>query len=99
MVHVTAILTAKVVIFITIVAEGDIIGVDGDITGVEKAVAMATGVIVTGAMAAYEPVIVIHSYDVYIGHEFVAIVAIAIIVVAAIFTDIIIVSHMILSSP
>ena len=60
---------------------------------------MATGVIVAGAMAAYEPMVVIDGYDVYIGHEFVAIVAIGIIVVAAIFTDIIIVSNMILSSP
>jgi hypothetical protein len=50
-------------------------------------------------MAAYEPMVVIDGYDVYIGHEFVAIVAAAIIVVAAIFTDIIIVSYMILSSP
>jgi hypothetical protein len=60
---------------------------------------MATGVIVAGAMAAYEPMIVIHSYDVYIGHEFVAIVAAAIIVVAAIFADVIPISYMVLSSP
>jgi hypothetical protein len=58
---------------------------------------MAAGVVVTGAMAAYEPMIIIHSYDVYIGHEFVAIVAAAVVVVAAIFTDIIIVSYMVLS--
>ena len=99
MVHVTAIVTSEIVIFVAIVAQGYIIGIDGDVTGVEKAVAMAASVVVTGAMAAYEPMVVIDGYDVYIGHEFVAIVAAAIIVVAAIFTDIIIVSYMILSSP
>jgi hypothetical protein len=99
MVHVTAIVTSEIVIFVAIVAQGYIIGIDGDVTGVEKAVAMAAGVVVTGAMAAYEPMIVIHSYDVYIGHEFVAIVAIAIIVITAIFADVIVVSYMVLSSP
>jgi hypothetical protein len=59
--------------------------------------AMATSVVVTGAMAAYEPMVVIHSYDVYVRHQFIAIFAIAIIVVAAIFTDVIIVSHMVFS--
>ena len=99
MVHVTAILASEVVIFVAIVAEGYIIGVDGDITGVEKAAAMATGVIVAGAMAAHEPIIVIHSYDVYVRHQFVAIVAIGIVVVAAILTDVIVITHMVLSSP
>ena len=99
MVHVTTIVAGEVVVFIAIVAEGDIIGVDGDITGVEKAAAMATGVIVAGAMAAHESVIIIHGYDVYVRHQFIAIVAIGIVVITAIFTDIIIVSHMILSSP
>ena len=97
MVHVTAILASEVVIFIAIGAEGYIVSINGDVAGIEKAVAMAAGVIVTGAMAAYEPVIVIHGYDVYIGHQFVAIVAIAIVVITAIFTDIIIISHMVLS--
>jgi uncharacterized membrane protein YidH (DUF202 family) len=60
---------------------------------------MAASVIVAGAMAAYEPMIVIDGHDVYVRHQFVAIVAIGIVVVAAIFTDIIIVSQMILSSP
>jgi hypothetical protein len=60
---------------------------------------MAASVVVTSTVAAYEPMIIIDGHDVYIGYEFVAIVAIAIIVITAIFTDIIIVSHMILSSP
>jgi hypothetical protein len=60
---------------------------------------MAASVIVTGAMAAYEPVIIIDGHDVYIGYEFVAIVAIAIIVITAIFADVIVVSYMVLSSP
>jgi hypothetical protein len=60
---------------------------------------MAAGVVVTSTMAAYEPVIVIDGHDVYIGHEFVAIVAIAIIVITAIFADVIVVSYMVLSSP
>jgi triacylglycerol esterase/lipase EstA (alpha/beta hydrolase family) len=61
--------------------------------------AMAASVIVTGAMAAHEPVIVIHGYYVYVRHQFIAIFAIGIIVVAAIFTDIIAITYMVLSSP
>jgi hypothetical protein len=61
--------------------------------------AMAASVIVTGAMAAHEPMIIIDGYDVYIGHEFVAIVAIAIIVITAIFADVIVISYIVLSSP
>jgi hypothetical protein len=97
MVHVAAILASEVVIFIAICAQGYIVSVDGDVTGIEKSLAMAASVVVTGAMAAYEPVIVIDGHDVYIGHEFVAIVAMGIVVIAAIFADIIIVSYMVLS--
>ena len=61
--------------------------------------AMAASVVVTSAMAAYEPVIVIDGHDVYIGYEFVAIVAIGIVVITAIFTDVIVITHMVLSSP
>ena len=97
MVHVTTIFASEVVIFVAICAQGYIVSVDGDVTGVEKSAAMATSVVVTGAMAAHETVIVIHGYNVYIGHEFVAIVTVAIVVITAIFADIIIVSHMVLS--
>ena len=97
MVHVTAILASEIVIFVAIVAEGDIISIDGDVAGVEKAAAMAASVIVTGAMAAYEPAIVIHGYYVYVRHQFVAIVAAAVVVITAILTDIIIVSNMVFS--
>jgi hypothetical protein len=97
MVHVAAILASEVVIFIAIGAEGYIISIDGDVAGIEKSLAMAASVVVTGAMAAYEPMVVIDGYDVYIGHEFVAIVAAAVVVVAAIFADVIIVSHMVFS--
>jgi hypothetical protein len=99
MVHVAAILASEVVIFIAICAQGYIIGIDGDVTGVEKAAAMATGVIVAGAMAAYEPVIVIDGYNVYVRHQFIAIVAAAVVVITAIFTDIIAITYMVLSSP
>ena len=99
MVHVAAIFAGEIVIFVAIVTQGYIISVNSDVTGVKKAAAMATGVIVAGAMAAYESIIVIHGHDVYVRHQFIAIFAIGIIVVAAIFADIIIVSHMILSSP
>ena len=50
-------------------------------------------------MAAHESVIIIHGYDVYVRHQFVAIVAIGIIVVAAILTDVIVITYMVLSSP
>ena len=60
---------------------------------------MATGVIVAGAMAAYESVIVIDGYDVYVRYQFVAIVAIGIVVVTAILTDVIVIAYMVLSSP
>ena len=99
MVHVTAIFAGEVVVFVAIVAEGYIIGVNSDVTGVKKSAAMAAGVIVTGAMATHEPIIVIHSYDVYVRYQFVAIVAIGIVVVTAILTDVIVITHMVLSSP
>jgi hypothetical protein len=60
---------------------------------------MAASVVVTGAMAAYEPVIVIDGHDVYIGYEFVAIVAAAVVVITAIFADVIPISYMVLSPP
>jgi hypothetical protein len=56
---------------------------------------MATGVIVAGAMAAYEPIIVIHRYYVYIGHQFVAIFATVIIGIAAIFADVVVTPYMV----
>jgi hypothetical protein len=99
MVHVTAIVTSEIVIFVAIVAQGYIIGIDGDVTGVEKSVAMAAGVVVTGTVPAYKPMIIIDSHNVYIGHEFVAIVTIGIVVITAIFTDIIAITYMVLSSP
>ena len=99
MVHVTAIFAGEVVVFVAIVAEGYIIGVNSDVTGVNKSAAMAAGVIVTGAMATHEPIIVIHSYDVYVRHQFVAIVTIAIIVVAAILTDVVVTTYVIHGSP
>jgi hypothetical protein len=68
MVHVAAILASEIVIFVAIVAQGYIIGIDGDVTGVEKSAAMATGVIIAGAMSAHEPMIVIDGYDVYVRH-------------------------------
>jgi hypothetical protein len=99
MVHVATIVASEVIVFVAIVAQGYIIGIDGDVTGVEKAAAMATGVIVAGAMSAHEPVIVIDGYNVYVRHQFIAIVTIGIVVITAIFTDIIAITYMVLSSP
>jgi hypothetical protein len=67
-IHFTTIFASEVVILITIVAQSYIIGVDGDVARAEKSAAMATSVIVIGALSAYESVIVIHRYYVYIGH-------------------------------
>ncbi len=56
---------------------------------------MATGVIVVSAAAAYESAIIIYSYHLFVRHQFFAIFAIAVVVITAIFTDVIVRTYVI----
>ena len=94
-----AILAGEVMIFVAIVAQGYIMSIDGDVARAEKPTAMAASVIVIGATSAHEPVIVIYGYYVCVGYLLIAIFAISIVVIAAIFADIIVTPNVVLCPP